>query len=267
MRQLAAFSLKRRITVLVLLATALVIGAVSTASVPVELFPQGFESPFLSLFIPWRDAPPQEVLEKIVEPLEEELSTVRGVERITSVARTGRARFFVRFKQGTDMDVAYREVRDRIERARRIFPADVDRVFTFKDDASGIPVFVMGVAVDPTILDSYNLIQKSIVLPLERIDGVASVQVNGLEEKEILIELDRDRAEASNLNIYAIAQDLGSDNFTMASGKVREGSKKLLLRSMARYENLEALRNRLVGPGVRLKDIAKITYEEADKDY
>jgi HAE1 family hydrophobic/amphiphilic exporter-1 len=265
--RLPRFSLDRRITVVVLLVSTVVVGTVAGMGIPVELFPRGFTAPFLSILVPWRDAPPREVLEKISEPLEEELATVRGVDRITSVSRVGRARAFMQFKQGTDMDLAYREVRDRIERARRQFPDDVDRVYTFKHDASGIPVFVLGAAVDTSVVDVYNLIQKQIVMPIERVDGVANVEVNGLEEKEILIEIDRDRAQASGLNIYQLAQDLSGDNFTMASGNVRDGARKLLLRSVAKYRDLEAIENILVGDNVRLRDVATIKYEEPDKKY
>jgi len=264
---LPRFSLDRRITVIVLLAAILVVGAVAALSIPIELIPRGYSEPYLSIYVPWRDAPPHEVLEKISEPLEDELSTVQGIDRVNSMSQTGRSRLFLRFKQGTDMDLAYREVRDRIERARRTFPADVDRVYTFKYDDTGVPLFFMGVAVDSSVTDYYNLIQKHIVLPLERIDGVATVEVNGLEEKEILIELDRDRTSASGLNIYQLAQDLGRDNFTMASGHVLDGDRKLLLRSVARYSSLEEVQNRQVGPGIRLKDIANIRYAEADKNY
>ena len=123
----------------------------------------------------------------------------------------GNSRVFLSFQQSTDMDLAYREVRDRVERARRQFPSDVDKVYVFKDDVSGIPVTVLGVAVDPSVADYYNLLQKHIILPLERIDGVATVNVDGLLEKEIIIELDRDRTDASGLNIYDLAQELGGD--------------------------------------------------------
>jgi HAE1 family hydrophobic/amphiphilic exporter-1 len=265
--RLPRFSLDRRITVLVLLATTVVVGIVAASSIPLELIPRGYSDPFLSIFVPWRDAPPREVLEKITNPLEDELSTVKGVDRITSVSFVGVSRLFMRFKQGSDMDIAYREVRDRIERARREFPDDVDKVYTFKDDASGIPVFVLGAAIDSSLTDYYNLIQKQIVLPIERVDGVASVEVNGLEEKEILIELDRDRTSASGLNIYELAQELSGDNFSMASGFVRDSDKKLLLRSVARYSSIEEIQNLLVAPNVRLSDIATIRYEEPDKRY
>lgn len=264
---LPRFSLDRRITVLVLLASALVVGTVATLGIPLELFPRGFNLPFLAVQVPWRDAPPEEVLEKVVIPLEEELATVRGLERINSVAVTGFGRAFLQFKQGTDMDVAYREVRDRVERARARLPEDADRVFIRKEDETGIPIFVLGLAVDPALTDAYNLIQKEIILPLQRIDGVATVGADGLEEKEILIELDRKATESAGLNIYQLGLELSGDNFTLASGNVRSGGDKLLLRSVARYQDLEALQNRPIGTVLRLKDIATVRYAEPEKKY
>ena len=258
---LPRFSLNRRIGVLVLLATMIVVGLVAALGIPLELIPSGFSAPFLAVNVPWRDAPAQEVLEKIVMPLEDELSTVRGVESLFSFSTTGFGRCFLNFKNGTDMDVAYREVRDRIERARALLPEDADRIYIRKQKQTAIPVFVVGLAIDPELTDPYTLIQKQIVVRLQRIDGVASVEINGALEKEIFIELDRERTEAAGLNIYALAQELGQDNFTMASGDVRTGGRKLLLRSVARYQNLEELEDRVVAPQVRLRDIGSVSYK------
>jgi HAE1 family hydrophobic/amphiphilic exporter-1 len=264
---LPRFSLDRRITVLMILVTLVVLGSVATFSIPLELFPSGFQGNHLSIRVPWRDAPAQEVLDKIVLPLEDELSTVPGIDKINSYARTGFGMCNLLFKQGTDMDVAYREARDRVERARLLMPDDVEQVFIYKEDASGIPIYFLGLAIDPAVIDVYNLIQDEVILPLSRIDGVANVETHGLEEKEILIELDRERTDASGLNIYELAQQLSGDNFTMSSGNVRHGGRKLLLRSVARYDDLEALRNRLVGDKIRLRDIAKVSYDLPDKKY
>jgi HAE1 family hydrophobic/amphiphilic exporter-1 len=261
------FSLDRRITVLVLFLTLLVVGAVATVKIPVELIPSGFSHSRLVVLVPWEGAPPNEVAEKVALPLEEELSTVRGINELTTIASVGRARAAVWFKQGIDMDIAYREVRDRVERARKRFPDDIDRVYILKEDASGIPTFVLGVAIDPRVSDTYDLVQNEIVLPLSRIDGVASVSAEALVEKEILIELDRAKTAAAGLNIYRLAQQLSGDNFTMASGTVRDGQRKLLLRSIARYDSLEDLRNRLVNLTTRLGDIATITYDQPDVNY
>jgi HAE1 family hydrophobic/amphiphilic exporter-1 len=265
--KLSRFSLDRRITVLVLFLSTLVVGTVATLGIPVQLIPSGYNDPFLWVRVPWENAPSRDVLDKVVLPLEEELSTVRGLDRMTTVSTVGGGYAFLGFKQSTDMDVAYREVRDRVERARVRFPAEIDRVYVNKDDASGIPVYMLGIAVDPTVQDSYDLIQNTVRQRLLRVAGVASIKVHGLMEKEILIELDREKTAAAGLNIWQLAEGLGSDNFTMASGTVMEGSRKMLLRSVARFDSLEQLENRIVGPNTRLKDIARITYEEPEKDF
>ena len=121
--RLPRFSLDRRITVAMILLTLVVLGTVATLSIPIEAFPSGFVAPELSVRVPWRDSPSQEVLDKVVLPLEEELSTIAGLDSINSYARTGFGMCTLRFKQGTDMDVAYREARDRVERARVQMPS------------------------------------------------------------------------------------------------------------------------------------------------
>jgi HAE1 family hydrophobic/amphiphilic exporter-1 len=258
---LPRFSLDRRVGVLVLVASTVVVGIVAGFLIPLELVPSGFSPPHLQLQVPWADAPAPEVVDKVVRPLEEELATVRGIDSLESTATTGRARVSMNFKSGTDMDVAYREVRDRVERARSQLPDDADRIYIRKEDSASIPVYVLGLAVDPGLADPYTLIQNQVVVPLQRIDGVASVDVNGLLEKEIFIELDRAKTEAAGLNIYQLAQQLGDDNFTLASGDVRSGDRKLLLRSVARYASLEELENRQMSPRIRLKDVGTVSYK------
>lgn len=262
---LTRFSLDRRITVFMSLLTIIVVGIIASLGIPLETFPSGYEFPAVHVSVPWRDAPAQAVLEKITLPLEEEVSTVRNIDGLNSWTRNGNGGVFIRFKRGTDMDVAYREVRDRVERARLLFPEDVDRTFIYKHDMSGIPLMAIGVIVDTNLSDVYNLIQKDVILPLRRIDGVANVRADGLREKEILIEIDKTLSDAHNINIYNVAQNLGGDNFTMASGTVRDAGKKFLLRSVAAYKSVEELENRMINGTTRLKDIATIRYEAPER--
>ena len=262
---LPRFSLARRVTVVVLLLTTVVLGAVAAGRIPLELIPRGYEEPRLMIDAPWRDAPPREVLDKVVLPLEEELSTVGGIDQINSWSSTASGRIFLSFKHGTDMDVAYREVRDRILRARPRLPEDLEQVLILKHDESTLPVVVLGVAIDPQVADPYELVRREIVVPIQRVDGVASVKFEGLQQKEILIELDRERTQAAGLNIYAIAQELSADNFSIASGNVHHGRQKLLLRSVSRYGDLEELRSQLVARDVRLSDIGTVDYAVADQ--
>jgi hydrophobic/amphiphilic exporter-1 (mainly G- bacteria), HAE1 family len=264
---LTRFSLRRRITVLVLFLTVVVVGCIATIGIPLELFPRGFQMPALFIQVPWPNAPAEEVMEKITIPLEDELSTVRGLEGMNSWSSSFGCNVYLRFKRGTDMSIAYREVRDRMQRARIVFPDDVDRTFIHKRDASSIPVAVIGMVMDPELTDFYHLIQTEVIAPLSRLDGVATVRADGLEEKEILIELDRKRTESHGLDIYALAQEMRNDNFTMASGQVHEAGRKLLLRSMGQYASVEELENRPITATIRLKHVARVRYEEAEKNY
>jgi hydrophobic/amphiphilic exporter-1 (mainly G- bacteria), HAE1 family len=264
---LTEFSLRRRVTVLVILLSILVVGIIATLGIPLEIFPRGYTGQHLHVYIPWPNAPAQQVLDDITLPLEEELSTVRGLQRVNSWSAQHGCSVFLEFKHGTPMDVAYREVRDRIQRARLRFPTDVERVFIRKEDASGIPIAVIGMAMDPSLTDPYTLLQREVIQTLERIDGVANVNVDGLQEKEIFIEIDRELAEANGLNLYQIARDLGGDNFTLASGHVREADRKWLLRSVASYRSLEELENRPISPTVRLRDIGRVKYEEPERRF
>ena len=264
---LPRFSLQRRIAVLVLFASIVVVGTVATLGIPLELIPSGFSPPFLAVNVPWSDAPAQEVLDEILLPLEEELSTLPGLDQLHSFATTGFGQCFMQFKSGTDMSVAYREVRDRVERARPRLPDDADRIYFRKHDDAAIPVYVLGLAVSPEITDPYHLIENEIRVRLQRIDGVAAVEIDGLMQKEIFIELDRQRAESAGLDIYALAQDLRRDNFTMASGDVRHGERKLLLRSVARYRDLDSVRQIRVAPRTRLGDVARISYRQPEQDW
>ena len=264
---LPRLSLERRIGVVVVVGAVLVMGLVAALSLPIELIPSGYSSPFLRVTVPWRDAPPQELLDKITIPLEEELATVRGLENQSSFCTVGFTQVFLSFAHGTDMDIAYREVRDRIERARARMPEDVEQVFIRKDDEAMMPVAMVGVIVEEDTADVYNLIQNEIILKLERVPGVASVNAQGLMEREVLIELDRQRVEAAGLNITDIAEDLQADYFTLASGNVRAGDRKLLLRSVARYPAPQNVRDMWITDTVRLGDIASVRYDVPDDEF
>jgi hydrophobic/amphiphilic exporter-1 (mainly G- bacteria), HAE1 family len=264
---LTRFSLDRRVTVLVLLLTTIVVGVIASVGIPLETFPRGFEFPSVYVSVPWRDSPAQSVMERITLPLEEELSTIRNLDRLTSHTRTGRSGVNVRMKQGTDMDVAYREIRDRVERARLLFPEDVERAYIYKHDLSGAPLMAVGVVVDASLGDVYDLVQKEIILPLSRIDGVASVSADGLRQKEIIIEVQKAAIDAHGLNIYDLGRELSGDNFTMASGTVRDAGKKFLLRSVASYKSVDELNQRRVSKTARLEDIATVSYASPERKY
>ena len=251
----------------VIFLTVLAVGIIATGRLPLEMNPRGQEAHHIETGAEYPVGVPQEAMDKISIPLEEELSTVRGLKHITSSAHRGGGRVQLEFKYGTDMDVAYREVRDRVERARTRFPEDVDRVYIRKWQPGSAPVVGFRISYDMNS-DYYDLINKYIVTPIQRIMGVADVDF-WIRQREVRIEVDKDKAEAAGINIKEMGNMLRADNFTMASGTVTDGGKKYTLKSSTEFRTIDQFRHIPLKNNIFLKDIATVSYvpEEARHMY
>ena len=125
---LPRFSVNRPITVLMGLTAMLVVGFIAFTQIPVELFPSGFTPKFLGVWTPYPNANPQEVEEQIAKPLEEQIRTISGMRRVETNSFTNGCWTFIEFAKGTDMDVAYAQLRDRVDRVKAELPDDVERL-------------------------------------------------------------------------------------------------------------------------------------------
>ena len=265
--KLARFALERRITMAMLLTTVVAVGLISAARLPLELKPRGLEGHFMMVRVSSRSGVPPENMDKLGIPLEEEVSTIRGLDSIETEAYKSGAAVKLRFKEDTDMDVAYRELRDRVERARARFPEGIEKPFIYKHEPSSDPVVGFRISYPPDS-DYYDLINKFVIMPIQRIMGVADVEFR-IYQREVRIEVDKDRAEAYGLTVNQIANRLRSDNFTISSGSVIDGGRKFALKSTSEFETMAEYANVPIAPNVFLRDVATITYEpeEAERLY
>ncbi|RMG94849.1 MAG: efflux RND transporter permease subunit [Deltaproteobacteria bacterium] len=260
-------ALTRPVMVTMLLVTVLVLGAVALVRIPLELIPSGFSPPFMSVFVPYENATAQDVEERITKPLEQALASTPGLTEISATSTSSRSRITLVFEGDMDMDVAYREVRDRVARVRPELPSDVREVRIRKESGSGLPVAFYGINWDEGIDAPQDLIERYVVRRLERIDGVGVVDTWGGEDRQVRIEVDRELADAAGINIFQLVQRLGTTNFGLASGSVRDGGERFLVRSMAKYRDLDEIRNLVVGQNdVRLGDIAEVLYERPEEE-
>lgn len=260
-------ALSRPITMLMILASVLVLGTIAFLNIPLELIPSGTTAPFLSIEVPYGNATAQDVEDKITRPLEDELATTPQLDEISATSSSNRARVNLMFEQDADMDIAYREVRDRIARVRPDLPDDVREIHIQKHSADNMPVAFYGVTWPDSVDNPRDIIDRHLMRRLERIEGVGMVSAWGQDDREIRIEIDRELAEAANLNIFAIAQKLGSSHFNLASGTLEEREGKYLLRSLAEYQSLDELANVVIGPNdLRLDDVADILYEYPEQE-
>ncbi|MBC8072364.1 MAG: efflux RND transporter permease subunit, partial [Deltaproteobacteria bacterium] len=256
---LVRLSLRRPVAMMMVLASALVLGTIALIRMPLELIPSGFSAPFLSVSVTYPDATARDIEEKITKPLEASVSTTPGIDQIISNSTAGSAQITMVFEGEVDMDVAYRQVRDRINRVRPDLPTDVKEVRIRKESGDSLPVAFYGVTWDDDISDPMVVIDEHLVRPIERIDGVGLVNMWGRTDPQVQIDVDRVRAEAAGVNMVGLVAALARANFTLASGSIEDSGKTLLLRSNAAFTSPEQIGEVMIrADGLRLSDVAAV---------
>lgn len=253
------FALARPIAMLMMLASALVLGAIALVRMPIELIPSGFSAPFLSVSVAYPDATARDIEEKITRPVETAIATTPGIAEIVSTSTAGSSRVMLVFDADVDMDVAYRQVRDRVNRVRSDLPTDVKDVKIRKESGESIPVAFYGVLWDEDIADPMGVVDEHLARPLERIDGIGMVDMWGRAQPQVMIDVDRSRAEAAGIDMVTLVGALSRSNFTLASGNIEDGGKTLLLRSVAAFRTPEEIAGIMIrSDGLRLSDVAEV---------
>lgn len=285
------FGLKRPVTTVMVLVSLLIVGAVATFHIPLRLLPAGLDPPFLGIWMRYPNSSPEENARLITKPLEEYLWTVRGVKQIRSRSDRERCGIWIEFYGETDMDVAYLEVRDRIERARRELPSDLRYIYLRRFGDNEQPVMWFNVLVNQNVEDPYRLIQDEIVLPLQRVDGVAAVETWGGDPKQVQITLLMDKLKQYRLEVREVVRALQRADFAISGGWIYEGGLQYLVKSKGRILSLEELVDLPVArlkpslgavnaayradntppaaslpPLIHLKDIAEVTYSQPRKE-
>ena len=265
---LPRLAVQRQVTIVVSLLAILVVGFVAYQHIPIELMPSGFSPPYMGVYIPYPNANPREVEEQIAIPVEEEVRTIPGLKNVNTYSSSNGCWVWLEFNSGTDMDVAYDQLRDRMERVRATLPEDVERYYLRKFGRHDAPIIFLSVSLPSEVDDPYYLVDHYVKRPIERIDGVASIDVFGVEEKAIEIFVDQDRARALGIHLYDLIRYLRSENFALSSGWVYEGGKKFMVRSIGRFHSLDDIRQLPLNKfGITLGDIAEVRYDVPKRNW
>jgi HAE1 family hydrophobic/amphiphilic exporter-1 len=262
-RWLPAQAYDRPVTVLMAFIALLVIGVIAWYRVPVQLMPSGFELNHLWVWVPYPDGSPAETDEEVVRPIEAQLGTVPGIKHVRSNATTGYASFAIEFHQAADMDVAYNDVVDRLERAMPDLPEEIERYGVFKYNPDDEPIVWAGVTFPDTVADPYHVMTRVVQPRLERIPGVAAIDLWGVPERSVYIDYDREKVVAHGVDLGGLQRRLFQDNFQMSGGRIQTRGQDLYVRSLARLETVEDLRRYPVQEGLVLGDIADVRFRSA----
>ena len=164
---------------------------------------------------------PEEMEDLVTKPIEQTMATLTGVDTITSQSSTGSSMVAVQFVDGTDIDSAVNDMRDKLDRVKHQLPDDADDPSIMKMDinAQTIEVGVTSDKLNPTTL--YELLDNNVTSQFEKIEGVASADMKGGQEKEVLITADPDKLSNYGITLSTISQTLASENKKNDNGNQR----------------------------------------------
>lgn len=264
--RVSAVLVSRPVTVLTLFLTILGTGVLSYMKIPLTFVPSGLSSSSLSVSMPYPGAGPVEVQDQLTRPVEDTLRTIPGISEITSFSFEGQSQIQVEFSSAVDVDVAYGEVRDRIERIRPSLPDEMDRYRIRRFNLDSLPIQWMGIRYDADDESQLPLIERVFVPRVEGADGVAGVNLNGVVEDVCRIFVDFDRAMGYGVDLGSIIQGLQQDNFTLPAGRIDDGDRTFSLRLDARFDSPEEIERYPIGDGRVLGDIAEVVVGKALRD-
>ncbi len=253
--------LKKPILTAMIFVGIIILGVVSLSRMPIDLFPQ-ITYPTISINTSYSGAGPEEVERMITIPIERSVATVNGIESITSTSEEGSSRVRVNFTWGVDLEAAANDIRSKLDRTRRSLPDEAGTPTVFKFDSSGAPILTLGLSGEMDEGSLRELAEDDLSYQLQRISGVASVEVRGGKNREIRVMLKQDRLQALEITAAQVVDALKAENTNLPAGYLAAGSGDFLLRTMGEFQNLDEIRNVIVtvrnDVPIFLKDLAEI---------
>ena len=250
-------ALQRPVTTLMLALAVVAVGIISTRLLPLEAMPD-IQFPGMRVVIPFPGSTPEEIEEQIVKPVEEAVSTLSGIEEIRATAAADSAEFTILFDWDRDPETAAFDVRTKIDSIRSELPAAADRILMFSFSASDEPLAVIRISSDQDLTDQYDTLERFLKRPLERLDGVARVELQGVQPRELRVLVNPDRLAAYGVDVQELRTLLERSNFSVSAGQITENGQRFTVRPIGEFRSITDVRDLLVQGGIRLRDIAQV---------
>ena len=257
----ASGPVRRPVLTSVVFLIIIVLGLVSLSRLSIDLMPE-ITFPTISVVTSYGNVGPREMEELVTRPIEEALAAIQGVEEITSSSTEGRSVVRLAFAWGTDLDVAANDIRDRIDRALGRLPEDIERPMIRKFDLSAFPIMILGVSGSMNPLDLRQIVEDQVKYRLERVAGVAAVDIWGGLMREIHIDLKAAQLKALGLSTENIVAALRSENRNVPAGLFERGNSEVLIRTQGEFTSLDEIENTVVamrdGTPIQIRDVAEV---------
>ena len=229
------FSIKRPVGISMIVCLFVVLGLFSFIRIGVELLP-AVNTPYITVMVKYPGASAESVEQQVVKPVEEALSSLSNVKNIQSTAQYERARVTVELEFDADADSAAIDATKKVEAIRYNLPDEADEPVVIKRDDNDEPIVEVAVTSEHSMSDMYSKVDNVFADELQQAGGVSEIEVFGGLDKEVAVEVDKDKMAAYKLNLDDIVTAIKKENQLLPSGTVYTDKYKSDVRAVAQYE-------------------------------
>lgn len=267
---LSRLSIRRPVATSMAYLMLVVVGVVCFRSLPVDLLPK-VEFTQLTVRVSYPNVGPEEIEEIITDPIENVVSGLPNLERVTSRSEEGGSRVRLEFTRGTNLDEAANDLRAALDRLREDLPAEASAPEVWKLDLDRVEVVSLAVTSTRPLEELTRILERDLARRFEQIPGVGAISVNGGIHREIRIDLDRDRLRAAGLTALDVRNALAQENVTLPGGNVKSGTNDLYVRTVGEFQNIDEIGRTIVaqqgGLPIRVRDVAQVRDDYEDVRY
>ncbi len=261
-------SIKRPILIVVFFLIISLLGIFAVRQLKYELLPK-INAPYITIVSVYEGASPAEVENSITKKIEDAISSVSKVKRITSRSNEGYAIISIEFIQDTDIDMAMQEVQRQVNQVVPQFPNGAKSPVIDKYSLADLPILRIAASSKMNENEFYRLLKDQIKPRLAQLSGVGRIQLVGGNEKKINILIDEQRLKYYQMPILAVVHALQKANLEIPIGNIKDKDAQFGLRINGKFTQFETIANLDIallpdGSKIKLKDIARI--ESGDKD-
>jgi HAE1 family hydrophobic/amphiphilic exporter-1 len=243
-----------------------VLGLYSFQRIGVELLP-ALNTPYVTVSVRYGGASTAEMESQVIKPLEEALSSVAHLKHITAIASPGNAMIIMEFDLTANADIASIDAMKQVNSARRRLPDGIDEPVVVKRDVNASAIMEIAVLSAEPLGDVYSKADNIFKERLQRADGVSEVQLDGGRDKEVAVDVDRNKLRFYNLTLNQIVNTIKAENVLLPSGTVYNKNSQADVRLVAQYLTPEEIAKinvpNAAGVSIPLKDVATIKQQDA----
>lgn len=258
---LSDYSLKNRYTIYPLFIAAVIFGILAYKSLPIQLFPDT-APPLVNILTSYPGAAAEDVADLVSDPIEEEVASLEGVVKVSSTSQNGLSLVAVEFRYDKSVDLAAVDTQNAVSRIRSALPAGIAEPQILKFSTSDRPIITLGL-MGSDMVAVRDLAEQVLSPEIQRVDGVALVDVFGGYQPELSVHVDRSRLEANNLPLTAVIGAIGSHNVSLPAGEIRSEGQQYSFRVDQLSQSIEEIASIPIttpaGQRILVGDLSRIT--------